>query len=506
MLALFVGASVLLHLAHEAWRDEGQAWLIARDSPDLVALFRQLGYEGSPGLWHLMLYPLARLGLPFWTMATLSGAVATASAALVIFRAPFSLTERSLATFGYFMLYRYNVVARSYVLSVLLLLLVAQAYPNRLRRPVTYGLLVGVLANTNVHSALIALALGVAYIIEVLHRPEGRSHRCVAFSGPLVIGLALALYQMLPPPDLRRDLLVWHVPPTAAHTWNTARLVLANSFFPLAEALSPRFGLLSAGWLNKSAAVGLVCFLGVVAALGRTTSARLIFVASALMLMVVFCCKYQGAVWHHGLLFILFLALLWIARESELPRKDAGDPRRSDLRQALFEQPPRPGGWVVLGILACQFVAAWPACYRDVTQDYSAGRRVAAFVEREGLLGEGALVCVFPCWLGAAVLPYINDARARLYYAEYDGFGSFTTWSTALEESAAWPLEEPASRLQAAAQRLDAREAVLIAHRGKAWQSGHPPEGWELLASFGRTVTDEAFSIYALRAGTHASQ
>ena len=46
---------------HEMWRDELQAWLLARDSAGPADLFANLKYEGHPALWHLLLMPLTRL-------------------------------------------------------------------------------------------------------------------------------------------------------------------------------------------------------------------------------------------------------------------------------------------------------------------------------------------------------------------------------------------------------------------------------------------------------------
>ncbi len=57
---------------HEPWADEAQAWLIAKDSSVLNLFLNQLRYESTPGLWHLLLMPFAKLGAPYWTMAALS--------------------------------------------------------------------------------------------------------------------------------------------------------------------------------------------------------------------------------------------------------------------------------------------------------------------------------------------------------------------------------------------------------------------------------------------------
>jgi hypothetical protein len=41
---------------HEKWADEAQAWLIARDLDLRTMWFHELRYEGSPGLWHTLLW------------------------------------------------------------------------------------------------------------------------------------------------------------------------------------------------------------------------------------------------------------------------------------------------------------------------------------------------------------------------------------------------------------------------------------------------------------------
>ena len=50
---------------HEPWLDESQAWLIARDSSLGQLLVERVRYEGTPGIWHLLLWLCIRLGLPF---------------------------------------------------------------------------------------------------------------------------------------------------------------------------------------------------------------------------------------------------------------------------------------------------------------------------------------------------------------------------------------------------------------------------------------------------------
>ena len=63
--------SFLLIPYHEIWRDEAQAWLIARDTP-LKDLFSVLKHEGHPAGWFLLLMPFAKAGLPATCMSYIS--------------------------------------------------------------------------------------------------------------------------------------------------------------------------------------------------------------------------------------------------------------------------------------------------------------------------------------------------------------------------------------------------------------------------------------------------
>src|SRR5438105_2551057 len=60
---------------HEPWMDEAQAWLLAKDLGFKELFLKYLRYEGSPGLWHLILMIPAKLGLPYFTINILSALI-----------------------------------------------------------------------------------------------------------------------------------------------------------------------------------------------------------------------------------------------------------------------------------------------------------------------------------------------------------------------------------------------------------------------------------------------
>src|SRR5690606_27493116 len=120
--ALFFAAAATVAAHHEMWRDECQAWLIARDANSLTDLRDHMHYEGHPAGWHAVLFVLTRWSDDPRVMQACTLLFATVSTWIVARHAPFSRLTRALWVFGYFPFYEYTVLARSYTLSVLLVL------------------------------------------------------------------------------------------------------------------------------------------------------------------------------------------------------------------------------------------------------------------------------------------------------------------------------------------------------------------------------------------------
>ncbi len=111
---------------HEKWADEAQAWLIARDEPLSRIWFYELRYEGSPGLWHTILWIAQHwFHAPYGALGYIGVAFAIAGVAVLVFKAPFPWYVRWPLAFTYVMVYQYAVIARPYTLLPLLCFVVA---------------------------------------------------------------------------------------------------------------------------------------------------------------------------------------------------------------------------------------------------------------------------------------------------------------------------------------------------------------------------------------------
>ncbi len=282
---------------HEPWADEAQAWQLAR-SLSLPELFSHyLRYEGSPGLWHLLLHLVVKLHVSYTGMHWISGAIALAGVTLLIFCAPFPRAIRLTLPFTFFLAFQYAVVARSYVLVPLLLFAMAAVWR---KSPLLVALLLGLLGNASMHALAISGGMALLYIYENWRNLDRRTLLlfvaiCSAFYG-------FAIWTVIPvPPDqpvhaslakelpARAKLTIWSLRGTAALLAGTAQPLLLG--IPLWFLFIRQFVL-------------------------RRMTIYLLPIAT----LIIFC-GYFTDFWHSGLVVPTAIAVCWIAWSSIVPRK-----------------------------------------------------------------------------------------------------------------------------------------------------------------------------------------
>ena len=414
MAALLLQAVVLAALLarHEMWRDEMQMWLLARDSGSLLDLWHNSRYDGHPLLWHLTLFPLARLFASPVAAQVAHWVIAVAAASLVLLRAPFSLWVRVGIVFSYLPLYEYGAVSRNYALTMLGVWIACAALASaRTPWPAVAGALVA--ANASPMGIVLLPALAVAVALT----PAWRRWRSWALAA-LAIGAAVAAFQCLPPPDTER-----------AGQWNLAfnvRLVawLARGFvvalLPIPRAVlnfwgsSPLFpsgpfsvvaGKTIAG-LAGPLLLGIVAFVAVkVAASRRAMAAWLLAFAG---MAVLFYVKLPGTLRHFGFLWVALVGVVWIA---------AADGALSR----------RWSGWLLAPTLIAGGAGAAIAAYQEWRAPFSGARGAAAAIVAEGL---AALPIVAGNDYAVSAVPgYLPGGR--LYYPAGQTEGSFIVYNLA---------------------------------------------------------------------------
>ena len=413
-------------LNHEFWRDEMQAWLIARDVPNLAALFEQVHYEGAPPLWSLLLRALTLITHRPEIVQVLTWLLAGATVFMITAFAPFNRLQKTLIVGNYYLLFEYGTVCRNYLPGVLGLMLACALYPSARRHPwaFTGALLVAVMAS--VHSLIVAVAVAAAFWGgAILRRVRGSASSDAAAEPlnlfPLVVfgvGLAVAVISVSPRPDTFYGpahgwSLDWNPTRWAkiswAFVWSQFPLPRPPGFFWIPPwdtpfpSFKPEVALLLAGAL----------FGGGVFFLRRHTEALLCYLVGTLGLAAFFYTKYLGFPRHTGFLFLTLFVALWVKQVTD----------RAGATAAGSRWPGRIAGGVFTCMLAFQAVSGLAAVREDYRRFFSCGKPAAAFIKERGL--ENAFIAVGPDWAGSPLAGYLNRT---LYYPQGRRYGSFTRW------------------------------------------------------------------------------
>jgi hypothetical protein len=185
-----LGLIGILH--HEMWRDEMQAWLIARDSHSLAELFENLRYEGHPALWHLCLYLLSQFTHNPLIVQIFHLLIAIGVVVLFVKHSPFNAFNRFIFPFGYFALYEYCIISRNYNLGIFLLFLFCTFYSRNKENYVALGLILALLANVNVFALIFSFFIFLALLIQAFYNRQ-QSLNSVSKRRSLALGGAIAI-------------------------------------------------------------------------------------------------------------------------------------------------------------------------------------------------------------------------------------------------------------------------------------------------------------------------
>jgi hypothetical protein len=429
----------LLH--HEMWRDEHQAWLVARDAHSFAQLLDNVRYEGNPALWHSLLFLLTRFTANPLAMQLLHLAIACGFVFVFNRYAPFPRWQKILFSFGYFPLYEYAVISRSYGLGLLLLFVVCALYKHRRDHYMILGVVLALLANVTVYGAI--LSLSFAGILAIDYRASGNHDRrtlvrLVAGLAVFAAGFLLSVYQIWPEPDnsfpspMAKELFdtprwmyvlsrlfttYFYVPEFIKGFWNTS-LFTGHAFTPenLASAATRQQhpGFVWVGFLLPvlTLAAGLLLFL-------RKPRALLFYAGATLALLAIFYYTYLVHYRYCGHLLAVLLAAYWIG---------AGEPDQEPASSwmkplsALGKKMYRP---FLATVLVVQVAGAAVAYAMDAVYPFSTSKMAVDFVEKNKL--DTLPMVGITDFTVSAFSTYLNRP---IYFPQMHDYGSFTVWNS----------------------------------------------------------------------------
>ena len=160
LFVFIIGYFKIAH--HELWKDEWQAWFVAKDL-GIKELLSFLYYEGHPSLWYLYLKIFTIFSTSTNDVALITAAhLLTVAGGLyflfVRFRLPILL--KVLFAMSYFIFFEYGIVNRGYFLVILMVFWIVNLLKTENYSKSQVGLLLFLLCQTEVYGVLMAISLG----------------------------------------------------------------------------------------------------------------------------------------------------------------------------------------------------------------------------------------------------------------------------------------------------------------------------------------------------------
>ena len=477
---------------HEMWRDEIQAWLLARDSASVFELFANMKYEGHPALWHLCLMPLSRISASPIMMQIFHLLIAATTVFLFTRYAPFNRLHKFLFAFGYFALYEYAIVARNYAIGVMLITIFCVLYRERYKRFLWIGIILILLAHTSVHALIVTIAIGFALMCEYLYfycckegtLTEDRRQIWIGFA-LIGFGIVTAVLQLNPPADTGFA-VGWNFNFTVQRM-NAITKIITQAMLP-----SPRatMGFWGSHQLNSYPFFQLIrlplCYLIVLWCVLRflkRPTALLTYLVATVGLLAFFYVKYGGSIRHHGFLFFTFVLASWIyydCPEIKLPFN-----RITELAQWFF-------GPVFIIILVVHCFGGITAIRMDIEHIFSNGKRTAEYIKAQGM--QDMLMVGHSDPSVSTVVGYLE--KDQVYYPRGRRFGSFVRWDKARTHS----VSNRDVVKEAKTLSTQNSQDVLIIMSVTLNVSQIEEYELTLLEKFtGSTIGDEGFHLYLLK-------
>lgn len=317
VFAIWLGLVLFMTARHAYWRDEVRALSIALQGDTVVDMLRLLRGEGHPAVWYLLLR-LSHdvVGSPV-VLPLAAVTAASAGTLLLLFASPFPLWLVALILSSGHFLFEYSVMARNYGLSAPVLFLMAYLYPTRRDRGVLLGLLAALLANTNAHSALLAGAFMLLWLLDLACARRlgwNRNLRQWTLNGVIAaLGIAICFVTVYPPFN---DAAASDRAAITLRSIEVAVLIPASSFGDLlqAPAAALGWGPISGYPASISRRLLSIPMVGALLGLVRWPAALIAGAASLWGMSLFFVLVYPGSYRHDGLWLVFVIALYWMAQ------------------------------------------------------------------------------------------------------------------------------------------------------------------------------------------------
>ena len=479
-------------LHHEMWRDELQAWLVARDSSSLLDLVHNVRYERTPALWQACLYGLNHLTHNPIAMQVFHLAIATASIFLFVKYSPFTKLQKIMFIFGYLPFYEYGVISRSYALGVLLIFVTCVLLTRPVRNYFAIAFTLGLLANSSVYGLMLAVAFGLALLFDLiptLGRNSTAQHRTrVATAGVLLFAcLLVSALQLIPPADYIGFVSPLH---RETHKERLVQILLQvwGSHIAIPDVFKYSF------WntnILESASEVVYRRTGVILSLGFLASEVLFFYRKPKVLLLYLggtgaiiwfgFAEFTGNIRNNGYLFILLIACLWLSEFNV----ESGTVKS---RLKSFDHFPERYRVAFLNtLLFVHLIGGVFAMGMDLRYPFSETRKVARFIEAHS---SEKTVLVGNDFMVSPMTTYLNQ---KCFMLERGVFGTFMVWSNNRVK------KDSNETLKTLEELLDRGSEELVFVSRYRLDHYTPELDISELAEFTQSLNGDTFFIYRVR-------
>jgi hypothetical protein len=320
VLLLIVYVSVILMWSfmkfdgHELWKDEWQAWFVARDM-SIGKLFSFLYYEGHPALWYLYLRIFTFLpdltGIaPEYIIMGAHLLITAVYMYVLLLRFNIPWYFKLPAVFSYFLYFEYGMISRGYALVIALVFLIATEIKKDHSIDKRLGILFFLLCQTEVFGVFMAVSSGLFLLLKKGYKVGMPLPRFMKY---LITGLSVFVISVFPRTSGHVASTQPNAPGWFDQLMNSFQGNLSNTFMIGSTPDTGAYGWSAFGILLSLAVFGM-CWI-----IFRKNKHILITGGFFIAMMIAFgTLFFSGGVRQWGMSFVFFIILLeWFSHSTK---------------------------------------------------------------------------------------------------------------------------------------------------------------------------------------------
>ncbi|MES2778999.1 MAG: hypothetical protein V4651_03780 [Bacteroidota bacterium] len=402
---LFLTIVLLGAYYHEPWRDEIQAWMIATDAGSIEQLFGNFRYEGHPMLWYVMLYYVGYITHDILAMQLLSVGIATLSVFFFCRFSPFSWLQKTLFSFGFYPLFQYCILSRSYGLILLFVVLYVCLISMNPKSIGSWIVLV-LMANTSATGCVLSVSFALTLLMQ--EKMRGKIVKTIILeniNGLLLLlgGLVFAAWQIYPEPDN-----------TYSAKFSIAQFKmifsqLHDSYFYI--AYWPDMVKWSTIYMRDmhplDLVISLVTFSLFAVLFSKRKNVLFFYTFSTLTMLLFLTISNMFSARFIGHFYLILIAAYWLMMKEE----------KIENKKWL--------NILLTLVLVCQVIAGCGLLYADHRAQFSNAKRAAQYIQ-EKQLNQYPVTGAIDYTLS----PLSYWLEKPLYYAETQSYGKYIVWNS----------------------------------------------------------------------------